>query len=78
MGKVRFSLSASLDGFIADTTDDISEVFDWMGSATHHWLEVEGDQIGAVIMGYRSFDQIGEDWWIVPHDTSQSWPVIFL
>ena len=83
MGNVRFSLSASLDGFIADTTDDISKVFAWFGdgSAMQHWLEVEGDQInqvGAVIMGHRSFDQIGEDWWIVPHDTSQSWPVIFL
>jgi dihydrofolate reductase len=81
MGRVRFSLSASLDGFIADTTDGISEVFAWMGSAMEHWLEVEGDQInqvGAVIMGHRSFDQIGEDWWIVPHGTSQSWPVIVL
>jgi dihydrofolate reductase len=81
MGKVRFSLSVSLDGFIADATDDISEVFAWMGSTMQHWLEVEGDQInqiGAVIMGHRSFDQIGEDWWIVPHDTQPRWPVIVL
>lgn len=81
MGKVRFSLSASLDGFIADTHDGIDEVFAWMGSSMHHWLEVEGDQVnqvGAVIMGHRSFDQIGEDWWIVPHDTSPFWPVIVL
>ncbi len=64
MGKVRFSLSASLDGFIADTTDDISEVFAWFGDGgvMHHFLTVEGDQInqiGAVIMGHRSFNQIG-------------------
>jgi dihydrofolate reductase len=81
MGTVRFSLSASLDGFIADPTDDIREVFAWMGSTMQHWLEVEGDQInqvGAVIMGHRSFNQIGEDWWIVPDDTSASWPVIVL
>lgn len=54
MGTVRFSLSASLDGFIADPTDDIREVFAWMGSTMQHWLEVESDQInqvGAVIMG---------------------------
>jgi dihydrofolate reductase len=81
MGKVRFSLSASLDGFIADTHDDISEVFAWMGSAMEHLLEVESDQInevGAVIMGHRSFNQIGENWWILPADTSLSWPVIVL
>ncbi|SRR6266700_360457 len=81
MGKVRFSLSASLDGFIADPTDDIREVFAWMGSAAEHFLEVENDQInqvGAVIMGHRSFNQIGEDWWILPDDTSLSWPVIVL
>jgi hypothetical protein len=81
MGKVRFSLSASLDGFIADPTDDINEVFAWMGSAMHHWREVEGDQInqvGAVIMGWRSFNQIGEDWRIVPDDTQPHWPVIVL
>ncbi len=83
MGTVRFSLSASLDGFIAATTDDISEVFAWFGDggAMHHFLAVEGDQInqiGAVIMGHRSFNQIGENWWIVPDDTSSEWPVIVL
>lgn len=53
MGKARFSLSASLDGFIAGTTDDISEVFAWMGIAMEHFLEVEGhqiNQIGAVCL----------------------------
>jgi hypothetical protein len=40
-----------LDGFIADTPDDISEVFAWLGStlggkiSMAHWLFVEGDQI---------------------------------
>ena len=81
MGTVQFSLSASLDGFIADPTDDIREVFAWMGSTMQQWFEVEGDQInqvGAVIMGHRSFNQIGKDWWIVPNDTSASWRVIVL
>jgi len=53
MGKVRCSLSASLDGWIADTTDGVSEVFAWMGSAMEHFLLVEGNQInqvGAVII----------------------------
>jgi len=27
MGKVMFGLSVSLDGFIADKNDDVSEVF---------------------------------------------------
>lgn len=77
---IRYT-SLPLDGFIADPTDDIREVFAWMGSSMQHWLEVEGDQInqvGAVIMGHRSFNQIGADWWIVPNDTSASWPVIVL
>lgn len=29
MGKVKFGLSVSLDGFIADKDDDVSEVFAW-------------------------------------------------
>ncbi len=33
MGKVLFGLSVSLDGFIADKNDDVSEVFAWMGSS---------------------------------------------
>src|SRR5579864_4598454 len=33
MGKVLFGLSVSLDGFIADKNDGVSEVFAWMGSA---------------------------------------------
>ena len=82
MGTVRFSLSASLDGFIADPTDDIREVFAWMGSTMQHWLEVEGDQInqvGAVIMGHRSFNQIdSEQGWVMPDGTPIPGPVIVL
>src|SRR5205085_1616477 len=61
MGKVLFGLSVSLDGFIADKNDGVSEVFAWMGSAMEHFFEVAGEQLnetGAVIMGHRSFDQI--------------------
>ena len=45
MGKVLFGLSVSLDGFIADKNDGVSEVFAWMGSAMEHFFEVAGDQL---------------------------------
>jgi len=82
MGKVMFGLSVSLDGFIADKHDDVSEVFAWMGSAMEHFHEVAGDALGeggAVIMGHRSFDQIySEQGWVFPDGTAPDWPVIVL
>ena len=82
MGKVLFGLSASLDGFIADKNDDVSEVFAWMGSAMEHFYEVAGDSLGetgVVIMGHRSFNQIdSENGWVLPDGTSIPEPVIVL
>src|SRR6266700_7662831 len=80
MGKVLFGLSVSLDGFIADKNDGVSEVFAWMGSAMEHFFEVAGEQLnetGAVIMGHRSFDQIySEQGWVMPDGTPIPGPVI--
>ncbi len=82
MGKVMFGLSMSLDGFIADKNDDVSEVFAWMGSAMEQFHEVVGDALGeggAVIMGHRSFDQIdGENGWVWPDGTAPDYPVVVL
>jgi dihydrofolate reductase len=82
MGKVMFGLSVSLDGFIADKNDDVSQVFAWMGSAMERFYEVAGDPLnegGAVIMGHRSFDQIdSENGWVFPDGTAPDWPVIVL
>jgi len=82
MGKVLFGLSVSLDGFIADKNDGVSEVFAWMGSAMEHFFEVAGEQLnetGAVIMGHRSFDQIySEQGWVMPDGTPIPGPVIVL
>src|SRR2546430_5071578 len=82
MGKVMFGLSMSLDGFIADKNDDVSQVFAWMGSAWEHFNEVVGDSLsecGGGIMGRRSFDQIySENGWVFPDGTSPDWPVIVL
>ncbi len=82
MGKVMFGLSVSLDGFIADKNDDPSQVFAWMGSAMEQFHEVVGDalnEVGAVIMGHRSFDQIdSENGWVFPDGTAPDWPVIVL
>src|SRR6266699_6309852 len=82
MGKVLFGLSVSLDGFIADKNDGVSEVFAWMGSAMEQFHEVVGDALGengAVIMGRRSFDQIdNEHGWVFPDGTAPDWPVIVL
>jgi dihydrofolate reductase len=82
MGKVMFGLSVSLDGFIADKNDDVTEVFAWMGSAMDKFHEVVGDalnEVGAVIMGHRSFDQIyNENGWVFPDGTAPDWPVFVL
>lgn len=82
MGKVMLGLSMSLDGFIADENDDPSLVFAWMGSAMERFHEIVGDalnEIGAVIMGHRSFDQIDNEYgWIFPDGTAPDWPVIVL
>src|SRR5947207_703447 len=82
MGKVMFGLSVSLDGFIADKNDDVSEVFAWMGSSMEQFHEVVGDALGengAVIMGRRSFDMIdNEHGWVFPDGTAPDWPVIVL
>jgi dihydrofolate reductase len=82
MGKVMFGLSVSLDGFIADKNDDVSEVFAWMGRAMERFHEVVGEGMnegGAVIMGHRSFDQIySEQGWIMPDGTPLPWPVVVM
>ena len=82
MGKVLFGLSVSLDGFIADKHDDVTEVFAWMGSGMERLNEVAGDTLnetGAVIMGHRSLDMIySEQGWVFPDGTAPDWPVIVL
>src|SRR6266699_4262489 len=82
MGKVMFGLSVSLDGFIADKDDDVSEVFAWMGRGMEQFHEVVGDALGengAVIMGRRSFNQIdSENGWVFPDGTAPDWSVIVL
>lgn len=82
MGKVMFGLSASLDGFIADKNDDVSEIFAWFGSGWEEFNKVVGDgmnEAGAVIMGHRSFDMIdGENGWVFPNGTAAPWPVVVM
>ena len=82
MGKVMFGLSVSLDGFIADKNDDVSEVFAWMGKAMEQFHEIADDQLnegGVVIMGHRSFKQIdNEQGWIMPDGTPLPGPVVVL
>lgn len=83
MGKVTLGLSVSLDGFIADKNDDVTEVFAWMGKAMERFHEVVGEEgmneAGAVIMGHRSFNQIyGERGWVMPDGTPLPWPVVVM
>jgi dihydrofolate reductase len=82
MGKVMFGLSMSLDGFIADKNDDVSEVFAWMGRAMERFHEVVGEGMnegGAVVMGRRSFNQIySEQGWVMPDGTPLPWPVVVM
>jgi dihydrofolate reductase len=82
MGKVMFGLSVSLDGFIADKNDDVTEVFAWMGRDMERFHEVVGEGLnegGAVIMGRRSFEQIySEQGWVMPDGTPLPWPVVVM
>jgi dihydrofolate reductase len=82
MGTVMFGLSASLDGFIADKNDDVTEVFAWMGSGMEQLHDLIGDALnetGAVIMGRRGFDQIySEQGWVWPDGTAPEYPVVVL
>lgn len=82
MGNVLFGLSASLDGFIAGKNDDVSEVFAWFGNTMEHFSEVVGEamnEVGAVIMGHRSFDMIyGEQGWVMPDGTPIPGPVVVM
>ena len=82
MGKVMFGLSVSLDGFIADKNDDVTEVFSWMGRAMERFYEVVGEELnegGAVIMGRRSFELIySEQGWVMPDGTPLPWPVVVM
>lgn len=77
-----FGLSVSVDGFIADKNDDVSQVFAWFASGWETFHEVVGDSlnnVGAVIMGRRSFDMIyGENGWVFPDGTAPDWPVFVL
>jgi dihydrofolate reductase len=82
MGKVMFGLSVSLEGFITGKEDGVSQVFAWMGSNMEYFWQVTGDitdQVGAVIMGHRGFDEIySENGWVFPDGTSISVPVFVL
>jgi dihydrofolate reductase len=82
MGKVMFGLSVSLDGFIADKNDDVSQVFAWFINAWENFHEIAGDVLnenGVVIMGHRSFNMIdSENGWVFPDGTAPDWPVIVL
>lgn len=82
MGKVMCGLSMSLDGFIADKNDDVSEVFAWFATSWEQFHAVAGDfltESGAVIMGHRSFAMIdGEQGFVFPDGTAPDWPVIVL
>src|SRR5690349_926936 len=74
MGKVMFGLSVSLDGFIADKNDDITEVFAWMGRAMERFHEVVGEEamnvVGVVVTVHWSFNQTdGEQGWIMADGT---------
>jgi dihydrofolate reductase len=77
-----FGLSVSVDRFIAGKNDDISEVFAWFADAWERFYEVTGDplhDVGAVIMGHRSFDLIdSEQGWVFPNGAAPDWPVIVL
>lgn len=59
-GKREMTITREFDA-LRELVFDVSEVFTWMGNGMEHFFEVAGEQlneIGAVIMGHRSFDQI--------------------
>src|SRR6478672_5439272 len=71
MGKVVMHAVVSVDGFIADDSDDVGPLFDWyfngdrplehmgmaLSAASYEYTRPLWDSIGATIMGRRLFDQ---------------------
>jgi dihydrofolate reductase len=73
MTKVTFSLSMSLDGFVAGPNDEIDPLHDWLFSGEHETrfgfgrmskesvsvLERSVDDLGAVVVGRNTFEASG-------------------
>src|SRR5262249_51355956 len=60
----------------------VTQVFAWFATAWERFFDVAGDplhEVGALIMGRRSFDMIySEQGWVFPVGTAPDWPVVVL
>jgi len=62
MGNVRFGMSMSLDGFVADRNGDVSTLYpDLAGLRETEMLQEIMKITGAVVMGRRAYDMAQED-----------------
>lgn len=78
MGRLRFDISMSLDGFVAGPGDDVDRLHEWV-YGLESWRERHGyeggeagqdadvlaeafDELGAIVMGRRMFDLAEGPW----------------
>lgn len=78
MGRLRFDISVSLDGFVAGPRDDVSQLHRWLNEAStfREWIGEGGGEsgpdadvfaemfrgVGAILVGRRMFDVSEEPW----------------
>jgi dihydrofolate reductase len=63
LGKVRFGMTMSLDGFVADRRGDVGVLYpDFATMRQSEALKEVVASTGAVAMGRRTYDMAGGDW----------------
>lgn len=63
MGKVRFGMTMSLDGFVADRNGGVGALYpDFEEMRRSETLREDVTATGAVVMGRRTYDMAGGDW----------------
>jgi dihydrofolate reductase len=83
MGKVIADMSMSLDGFIADKSDGVNEVFAWYGKPQPQASGDDPVDLGVIIYGRRTFET-AEGWGgshpmgvpviVLTHTVPDGWP----
>ncbi len=63
MGKTRFGMTMSLDGFVADRSGDVGSLYPDFAALRHsEALQEVVASTGAVAMGRRTYEMAGGDW----------------
>ncbi len=63
MGTIRFGMTMSLDGFVADRSGDVGVLYPDVAALRHSdALTAVVASTGAVAMGRRTYEMAGGDW----------------